>query len=96
MFYLVLGPFLLKNTFCQIKQSARSVSRIVQKVYIIGKIPFQGGRNSSLSCSVLEIEFCPNMDMGVAISDFSPIFELRHAHQISPVRMNMMSSNTFK
>ena len=29
---------------------------------------------SSISRSVLEIGFCPNMDMGVAISDFSPIF----------------------
>ena len=34
---------------------------------------------SRISRSVLEIGFCSNMDMGVAISDFSPIFEIRHA-----------------
>ena len=29
-----------------------------------------GGKMSSPSCSVLEIGFCPNMDMGVAIFGF--------------------------
>ena len=44
MFYLVLGPFLLlKEThFAELDENARSVSGIVRKANIIGKIPFQG------------------------------------------------------
>ena len=79
MLYLVSGPFLLFKNPSLLDENARSVYGIVRKVYILGKIPFNrdckwvycehfGGRMSSPSCSVLEIGFCPNMDIGVAIS----------------------------
>ena len=42
MLYLVSRPFLLKRThFAKLDENPRSVSRIVRKVHIIGKIPFR-------------------------------------------------------
>ena len=89
--YLVSGPFLLlKNTFLlnsSFDETARSVSGIVRKVYIYLfrdckylYCEYFGGKISSPSHSVLEIGFCPNMDMaGRAwpFSDFPPICHMK-------------------
>ena len=78
IFYLVSVPFLLRKThFAKLDENARSrsVSGFVRKVYIIGnigKIPFRDCKRVYCSiCSqlrpsrlVLELGFCPNMDMG--------------------------------
>ena len=70
---------------------------------MLGTIPSQGcqlsllqhfgTKMSSLSPSVLKIEFCPNMDMGVAVLGFFADF---WNLVCPPNSFGMMSSNYFK